>query len=154
MSRRQLIAAVALSSLAALAAARSASAGLVRFAAGLDGPVYLTAPPGDLDRVFVAELGGEVEILDVSTGERRPSPFLSLAFGTSVLGLAFHPDYASNGLFFVYTQDSLGCHLIRFSRAAGDPDLADADSAHAVLDLPETAGHVGGWVGFGPDAYL
>jgi glucose/arabinose dehydrogenase len=75
--------------------------------------VYLTAPPGDLDRAFVAEyFTGEVKIFDVATGEGRQSPFLSLGSGMRLLGLAFHPNYAHNRFFFVYVEENLGCRLI------------------------------------------
>ena len=137
------------------AAAATDDVGTVRFASGLSNPVYLTFAPGDFERVFVAENSGDVEILDVHTGARRPSPFLSLPAGTSLLGLAFHPNYANNGYFYVYYQASGGaCHLVRYTRAPGNPDLADPSSAQTVLDLATTGGHVGGWIGFGPEGYL
>ncbi len=132
-----------------------AAVGTVRFATGLASPVYLTSAPGDLARVFVAELGGGIEILDAVSGQARASAFLSLPAGASLYGLAFHPAYASNGYFFVYYQDGGGlCHLVRYTRSALDPDLADASSARTVLDLPTTFGHVGGWLGYGPDGHL
>jgi len=140
--------------LVALLAAPSASAKLVRFASGLVTPVYLTAPPGDLERVFVAEyFTGEIKIFDVATGEARQSPFLSIG-PTRLLGMAFHPDYEHNRFFFVYTEGELGCQLIRYKRSPMNPDLADAGSGKVVLELPGEAEHLGGWVGFGPDGYL
>ena len=138
-----------------LAPTAAADVASVRFASGLSSPVYLTSAPGDPARVFVAENPGQVEILDSDTGERRPSPFLTLPAGTSLLGMAFHPLYASNGFFYVYFQDASGaCHLVRYTRSSGNPDLADAASAATVLDLAGNLGHAGGWVGFGPDGNL
>jgi len=152
---RRLLAALSPIFLVALAAAPSASAKLVRFAEGLVTPLYLTAPPGDLDRVFVAEyFTGEIKIFDVATGQGRQSPFLSLGSSMRLLGLAFHPNYAHNRFFFVYIEDSLGCRLVRYRRSPMDPDLADASSGQTVLVLPGTGEHLGGWVGFGPDGYL
>ena len=119
----------------------------MRFASGLSSPVYLTAAPGDLSRVFVAENSGQIQILDADTGVRRPAPFLTLPAGSGLLAMTFHPGYASNGHFFVWYQDaSGGCHLDRYTRSAGNPDLADAASVHTVLYLATSPGHAGGYV--------
>ena len=127
------------------------------FAAMLDSPTYLTAPPGDMDRVFVTERLGDIEILDADTGAGIGT-FLSLA-GTGILGeglqgLAFHPDYANNGFFYVYYTVSGGSRLVRYS-VSGSPNVADSLSAQTVLGLVQPApDHNGGWIGFGPDGYL
>jgi hypothetical protein len=127
------------------------------FAATLDNPTYLTAPPGDTDRVFVTERFGDIEILDADTGA-AVGTFLSLT-GTGILGeglqgLAFHPDYANNGYFYVYYTVSGGSRLVRYS-VSGDPNVADPLSADTVLELVQPApDHNGGWIGFGPDDYL
>ncbi len=77
-----------------------------RIAAGLDQPLYVTSPPGDFDRLFHVENTGQIRILDLSTGNVLPTPFLDLPDNNlttnserGLLGLAFHPDYATNGLF-------------------------------------------------------
>jgi glucose/arabinose dehydrogenase len=132
-----------------------AQVGTVRVASGLALPTYLTHAPLDFDRVFVTELFGDIEILDVATGTQRGTPFLSIpnvGGAHGLLCLAFHPDYASNGYFYVWFQETDDTiHLVRYTRSATDPDLADAGSALPILELPSTSGHVGGWIGFGPD---
>jgi len=106
---------------------------------GARDPVYLTAPPGDLERVFVAEYFiGEIKIFDVATGEARDSPFHSIGL-TRLLGMAFHPNYERNRFFFVYTEGELVCQLIRYRRSSMNPDLADAGSGKVVLELPGSA---------------
>ena len=73
-----------------------------------DSPVFVTSPPDD-DRVFVVEKGGTIRIVG-----RRRQPFLDISDKVStsseqgLLGLAFPPDYASSGLFYVYYTDSDG----------------------------------------------
>ena len=130
---------------------------------GLNRPVLVTAPPGDLQRLFVVEQSGRVRIF--KNGALLPAPFLDLvalggfSFGgeAGLLGLAFHPDYASNGQFFVfYTGQPWPVGLLRrFTRSAADPDRADPSSAVTLLSLPLVYGnHNGGMVAFGPDRML
>src|SRR5690606_4087494 len=76
--------------------------GLKRVASGLSGPIFVTHAPGDTARLFIAERGGTIRILDLSTGTLLPAPFLSIGdVSTSgeggLLGLAFHPDYFNEG---------------------------------------------------------
>src|SRR5215211_1593361 len=135
-----------------------------RVAAGLAEPVFATAPPGDVGRLFVVEKGGRIEILDLATGAMLAAPFLDIAsevnpFGEQgLLGLAFHPDYATNGLFYVYLSTPSGdTEVRRYQVSAGDPNHADAATAQHVsaFDYPATsANHRAGWIGFGPDDML
>src|SRR5215203_2243472 len=96
-----------------------------RVAAGLAEPVFATAPPGDVGRLFIVEKGGRIQILDLATGAMLAAPFLDITsevnpFGEQgLLGLAFHPDYATNGLFYVYLStpsgDAAARHRLRLS---------------------------------------
>jgi glucose/arabinose dehydrogenase len=130
-----------------------------RIAAGLARPVYLTAPPGDGDRIFVVEQHtGTIRIIDLATRSENIQPFLTLA-GVStgneqgLLGLAFHPQYDLNGFFYVYYTDP-NTKVVRFQVSA-DPDLADPLSATPVLEISQPqANHNGGWIAFGPDGAL
>jgi glucose/arabinose dehydrogenase len=131
----------------------------VRIADGLARPVFLTAPPEDLGRVFVVEQHtGRILIIRLPTFSLEATPFLTVA-GIStgdeqgLLGLAFHPDYATNGLFYVYYTDP-DTRIVRYQVSAV-PDVANPLSATPVLsfDQPQS-NHNGGWIGFGPDGFL
>jgi glucose/arabinose dehydrogenase len=137
--------------------------GSVRVASGLDRPIHVAAPPLDPRRVFVVEQGGRIRIikdglvlaqsfLDLST--LAPSPCGS---ERGVFSLAFHPDYESNGRFFVYYSDVNRDAVLARYQVSGDPDVADAGSAQVVLtlDMPDLMfNHYGGLIAFGPDEYL
>lgn len=134
----------------------------VRVASGLAGPLFAASPPGDPDRLFVVEQHtGRIRILDLDTGQVAGDHFLdlpdsSLAGGgeQGLLGLAFHPNYAANGLFYVNLTVAGGDTEIREYRRA-DANHADAGSGRVILtyDQPFT-NHNGGWMGFGPDGFL
>jgi glucose/arabinose dehydrogenase len=135
----------------------------VRVASGLSSPLFAASPPGDPDRLFVVEQqAGRVRILDLNSGQVRTDPFLdmpdsSLATGgeQGLLGLAFAPDYAASGRFFVHFTNAAGDIEIREYRRA-DADHADAGSARTVLTIPHpgATNHNGGWMSFGPDGFL
>jgi glucose/arabinose dehydrogenase len=143
--------------LAGIAAAQDFST--VRVATGLDRPVFLTAPPGDRDRIFVVEQHtGEIRIIDLTDGSINATPFLTvtgLSTGNEqgLLGLAFHPDYGVNGYFYAYFTDP-SSNVVRY-QVSGDPDVADASSETPVLSFSQpAANHNAGWIGFGPDGTL
>ena len=131
---------------------------LLPVATGLEAPVFLTSPPGDA-RLFVVEQPGRIRV--VRGGHLLPRPFLDLtakvAYGgeRGLLGLAFHPDYARNGRFFVdYTDRHGDTHVERYT-ASPAADTADPASAHPVLAVAQPyANHNGGDVLFGPDGML
>ena len=126
---------------------------------GLSSPLYLTAPPGDLNRLFIVEQTGAIRI--VKNGALLPTPFLDISDRISaggeqgLLGLAFYPDYANSGRFIVhYTNPAGDTHLSIF-QVSGDPDLADAASEQVILTADQPyANHNGGQVAFGPDGFL
>jgi len=139
----------------ALAAPAQAQIGSELFAAMLSSPTYLTHAPGDQDRVFVIEQGGDIELFEQADGTPIGT-FLTLpsVSGEGLQGLAFHPSYGSNGYFYVYYEDSGQTQVVRYS-VSGDPDVADSGSAHTIIEIPQpAASHNGGWIGFGPDGYL
>jgi len=121
-------------------------------ATGLSGPVYLTAPDGD-DRLFVVEKSGRIKIID--GGTVQGTPFLNVATLVSggseqgLLGMAFHPKYASNGLFYVSYTDTSGDSRVVEYKVSGDPDIADAGSARPIIEVDQFASnHNGGMVAF------
>jgi glucose/arabinose dehydrogenase len=137
---------------------------LTELVTGLERPIYLTQPRGDAERLFIVEKPGRVRI--VRAGALLEAPFLSVA-GVSergsemgLLGLAFHPDYAENGRFYVYYSTLQGgsAHISRVAEYhvnGDDPDLAEAASERVLLEVSEPEdNHNGGNLQFGPDGYL
>jgi glucose/arabinose dehydrogenase len=127
-------------------------------ASGLQLPVHLAAPAGD-DRLFVVEQAGRIRI--IRHGQLLARPFLDirervLSGGErGLLSVAFHPQYASNGLLYVNYTGAGGHTQVERYRASADPDSADAGSALLVLTFEQPFGnHNGGLVVFGPDGML
>jgi glucose/arabinose dehydrogenase len=143
-----------------LASPAAAVVSTVRVAAGLSKPVYVTAPAGDLARLFILEQHtGQVRILDLISGTLNPTPFLTVpavAQGgeQGLLGLAFHPNYASNGLFYVNRTDTAGNTQIERYQVSSDADVALATPTALLSIAQPQANHNGGWLGFGPDGFL
>jgi glucose/arabinose dehydrogenase len=136
----------------------------VQVASGLTRPVFVTAPPGDTDRLFIVEQRsgtiGRIKILNLDTGLVNATLFLSVP-GVStgneqgLLGLAFHPDYASNGYFYVNYTNSTGTTVVaRYQVSAADPDVANPAGTVVLTVAQPFSNHNGGWIGFGPDGYL
>jgi Ca2+-binding RTX toxin-like protein len=137
-----------------------------RIATGLQNPLYAVAPPGDRNRLFIVEQTGGIKILDLRTQAILPTPFLTIPAGElqtvgeqGLLGLVFHPDYATNGKFYVSYSSPGGGNagqnkLVEY-QVSGDPNVANPGSARVILTRNQPVGnHNGGWVGFGPDGYL
>ncbi len=158
----------AIAGLSCVAAARGGETeplASTRVADGLNLPVYVTHAPGDFARLFVVEKPGRIRILDLSTGEVNPTVFLdidALVGGShepftdpGLLGMAFHPEYRTNGYFFVHYLDNQIDTTIARYRVSDDPDIADPATARIVFTLDQPyVNHNGGWIGFGPDGYL
>jgi len=137
---------------------------LVPVAQGLSSPLGLTGAGDGSGRLFVVEQTGAIRIIDA--GEVRPTPFLDLGpagedlivFGgeRGLLGLAFHPDYAANGFFYVdYTRKADGATVVARYHVSADPNVADPASAQQLLVIPQpNTNHNGGSLAFGPDGYL
>jgi glucose/arabinose dehydrogenase len=129
-----------------------------KVAGDLPFPVFVDAPPGD-GRLFVVTKDGQIHI--IKDGVTLAEPFLSVSESTNndgeqgLLGLAFHPEYSSNGLFYVHYSDRHGDTKIFEYQVGGHPDLADPDTARLLLVVTQPAGnHNGGMLAFGPDGYL
>ncbi|MDZ4259601.1 MAG: PQQ-dependent sugar dehydrogenase [Gemmatimonadales bacterium] len=128
-------------------------------ASGLSTPILVTAPPGD-SRLFIVEKNGRIRI--VANGVLRSEPFLDLRGRVStgseqgLLGLAFHPDFATTRLFHVNFTDLQGTTRVVAFRASGnDPDQADLTSEREVLAVAQPFGnHNGGHLLYGPDGML
>ncbi|WP_332862824.1 PQQ-dependent sugar dehydrogenase [Janthinobacterium svalbardensis] len=133
---------------------------LQEVASGLDAPIFLTAPPGD-SRLFIVERPGRIRVLQ--NGNLLATPFLDISPLTTtngergLLSLAFHPQYASNGYFFIYYTNLAGDIVIeRRQVSAGNANVADPLSALTILTIPHPTfnNHYGGLLSFGPDGYL
>jgi len=114
------------------------------------------------DRVFVLEQQGIIYVFDNSEETQTKEVFLDISdkvlFGgeQGLLGLAFHPDFVDNGVFFVdYTTDNPARTVIARYSISQDPTRADESSEVAVLEVSQPfSNHNGGQIAFGPDGYL
>ena len=121
-------------------------------------PVYVVAPPGDR-RLFVVEQAGRIRV--VKNGVVSPKAFLDITSRVrsggeqGLLSMAFHPNYRSNGYFYVDFTDKHGdTHVERF-KVSAKPDVADSASSLLILKIDQPyANHNGGLVMFGPDGML
>jgi glucose/arabinose dehydrogenase len=165
--------AVAAASIAALvtfggAAVQAQNATTVRIASGLTRPIYVTHAPGDASRTFIVEqrgsagvsTRGDVKILDLATNTILPTPFLSITGLTTqseqgVLGMAFAPDYATSGRFFMHYTAAGGTTTIARYTVSANPNIANPTPEAIILTVSQPASnHNGGWMDFGPDGYL
>ncbi len=138
---------------------------LVSFATGLSAPVDIanSGTPGD-GRLFVVERAGVIKIVQ-SNGTVLGTPFLDIngrvkdgGGEEGLLGLVFHPNYASNGMFYVYYNNNAGDIVVsRFRRDPGNQNLADPGSEQPTIMIghPVNGNHNGGDMNFGPrDGHL
>lgn len=139
---------------------------LTAVATGFNRPIYATHAGDGTGWLFVLEQSGKIWILE--DGARRPVPFLDVSALISpialtqryteqgLLGLAFHPDYASNGTFFINYTDHAGSSVVaRYQVMPNQPYLADPSSGQIIFKLNQPyANHNGGHIDFGPDGYF
>ena len=142
--------------------ATSNSLRLQTVTAVLSSPVFLTAPTGDVGRLFIVEQGGLIRILNSLDGTPRANPFLDVAGlivtggEQGLLGMAFDPNYAGNGRFYIYYTNTAGDIVIARYGVSSNPDIANA-GAQAILKTiahPTNQNHNGGMLAFGPDGCL
>lgn len=158
------VAALSLSLGAGISSAGGPAITTAPVASGLARPVFVTHAPGDFDRIFIVEQRsgstGRVRIYDLNTNSLLGTPFLSQSVSTGseqgLLGLAFHPDYATNGKFYINYTNFAGDTIVdEFTVSAGNPNVADASSRKQVIFIDQPfSNHNGGWIGFGPDGFL
>lgn len=130
------------------------------FATGLSGAVDIAHPPGD-ERLFVVQQGGQIRIVNTN-GTINTTPFINLSSlivsggEQGLLGLAFHPNYATNGQFFVnYTRASDGATVIaKYTVSTANPNVANTAGTILMTIAQPYTNHNGGCIRFGPDGYL
>ena len=144
---------------------------LVEVASGFERSLFVTSEPNDPNRLLVVEQTGRIMLvdsgvvlnepfLDVSSLVEQPS-FPGAEFG--LLGLALHPDYESNGRFYIYYAadiDGLPFIVEEYRRSQGNPDIADPATRTEIFRIdpgpghPHYGNHNGGVLAFGPDGHL
>jgi len=148
-----------MSLLAAASLASTAPVNLRPVVEGLERPVVVAHAGDGSGRLFIVQQGGEILVFDGT--QLLPGPFLDLSSSVSsgneqgLLGLAFHPSYETNGLFYVNLTDLAGdTQILRFTVSA-DPNVANPGSAVPLLAVDQPfANHNGGQLAFGPDGKL
>jgi hypothetical protein len=142
----------------AFAAPARAAPALVKLG-DFSSPTYATSAPGDGDRIYVVEKPGTIRIAG------QAAPFLDLTADTlssdqerGLLSMAFAPDYATSGRFYVYltTKPAGEIQIREYRRSAANPYLADPATARTLASIPhsDAANHNGGQLQFGPDGKL
>ncbi|MFN0009750.1 MAG: PQQ-dependent sugar dehydrogenase [Planctomycetota bacterium] len=132
---------------------------------GFTQPLYVTSPPGDTHRLFVVEHAGVIKI--IKDGVLLGTPFMNIdaivgggqvsSDERGLLGLAFHPNFATNRKFYVDYTDTTGATVVREYLADSlNPDIADTASFTTILGPLQDpqSNHNGGCLQFGPDGML
>jgi len=136
----------------------------IQVATGLQMPVNVAFPPDGSGRMFVVEVGGTIRVVNPD-GTILPEPFLDLTSTVAVrpgqqglLGLAFHPNFAENGRFFVDYNNLYANGQItvsEFMASEDDPNIADKKTERPLLTIDKPyPQHNGGTLRFGPDGFL
>jgi glucose/arabinose dehydrogenase len=155
--------------------ASAAISGLERVASGLSSPIFVTHAPGDRDRLFIVQRGSPanstsasaaIRILDFTTGSLLATPYLTITGIDNrgeggLLGMAFHPDYQTNGKFYVYITagdsiaDTFFSSYIREYTVSANPNVANTAFNPILTWGQPQSNHNSGWIGFSPnDGYL
>lgn len=128
---------------------------------GLASPVFMTSARDGTGRLFIVQQGGIIRVLQ--PGSSTPTDFLNITARVlsggerGLLGLTFHPQYATNRRFFVYytRQPDGAIQVAEYRTSPSDPNIADPTEKIIITILhPGFANHNGGTVAFGPDGYL
>lgn len=147
-------------------------------ATGLSSPVYLSGVPDSTGRLFVVDQTGQIQI--IQNGVVLPTPFLDVSSRLvgltpsyderGLLGLAFDPNYASNGKFYTYESEPVNGtgdftlpggvtpsyqNVLATWQVSGNPNVANAGSFASLMKIDKVQGnHNGGTIAFGPDGKL
>lgn len=127
--------------------------------ATLNAPMFLTSPANDA-RQFIVERGGRIRIMQ--NGALVSTPFLDVSNRVAtggeggLLSMAFHPQYATNGFFFIYYTDPSNNIIVERRQVTSNPNVADNGNVREIIRIahPNFTNHFGGLVAFGPDNML
>ena len=138
---------------------------LTSVVSGLSAPVHITHAGDGSGRIFIVERAGLIRI--ASGGTLLPTPFLNISgivrdagSEEGLLSVAFPPDYATKGYFYVYYTDdrvaNRGNNVVSRFHLGADASTADPASEETILPIPHPTydNHNGGQLAFGPDGYL
>jgi len=142
--------------------ANSQTINLTEFSSGYNWLIG-TTNAGD-GRLFAIQKTGQIFFSD-SEGNRNPTPFMDISARVrasasderGLLGVAFHPEYESNGFFYVFYNRAVSGNITisRFERDANNENLANPDSEVELISFAHPrSNHIGGALVFGPDGYL
>lgn len=126
-------------------------------------PVYATYAPGDFQNLFVVEQTTRmVRVFNLTTKAVQPAPFvvatniISSGGEQGLLGLAFHPNYQSNGHFYLFATEPPDGRISirRYTRSSTNALFASSAHTPVLTFAHDYSNHNGGWLGFGPDGFL
>jgi len=137
----------------------------IEVTSGLSSPIAVTNAGDQSSRLFIVEKEGMIQLIKNSDYQVESTPFLDIrsrvddgANEEGLLGLAFHPQYKTNGYFYVnYIRDGSPdkTRISRFNVNSSNPNIADPNSELILLEYDQPFGnHNGGDLQFGPDGYL
>ncbi len=135
---------------------------LIPVAQGLNSPVFATSARDSSNRFFIIEQPGRILVMLPGAAAPLPTPFLDIVTKVGsggergLLGLAFHPQFASNRRFIVnYTRRSDGATVIsEFKASAANPNVADIEEKIILTIAQPFSNHNGGMIDFGADGFL
>ncbi len=136
--------------------------------ASVSRPVDVQSIPGDESRLFIVDQNGRIRVVDLADDDLQSTPYLNISDRVrccgerGLLGLAFHPQFATNGQLFVYYSRSHPCDdggqsvISRFTAADPSDATVDADTEEILLTFCQPfSNHNGGQLRFSPlDGYL
>lgn len=135
---------------------------LERVTGSFNRPIYVTHAGDASGRIFIADQGGRIWVM--ADGSLLADPFLDIrqivnrgSNEQGLLGLAFHPDYESNGRFFIHYSDLPRGNTViaEYAVSAENPNLANPEPQQIILQQEQPyPNHNGGEIAFGPDGFL
>jgi len=128
-------------------------------------PVGIYSAGDGTDRIFVVEQSGKIKVFENNRNTSISQTFLDISDRAyfnydecGLLGLAFHPDYKTNGYFYVdyVANNPLRTVIARYQVSSTNPDSAVKSSEEIILTIPQPYDivHKGGQLNFGSDGLL